>query len=213
MSFPSTYYESVLNSLKRRPGLKIVSDFMSTPACCYRFDVLVTHILSSGELHSKPIVCRTKKDLETAIGPSAPANRVSTIICAEDLTNDVIEALGSIFSIEPEFFALHLRAPCAFRSGAWSSPTAPTLDMLPSYLREAPFYSLEFRRPYEFPGGLNEVIKARKDPYRTHVPRSTRRTEGLPVAFMDERVSVYTKRNCGSIDYGRSVLLSASVHF
>ena len=185
---------------------------MSPPACCSHFDVLVTHILSSGEIHPNPITCRTKNDLEIAIGPSAPVNRTSTVIFAEDLTRDVIEALGSIFSIEPEFFALHLRTSGVFRKGAWSYPVAPALDMLPSYLRGAPFYSLEFRRPYDF-RSLNEIIGIRGDHYRTHVPRAVRRTEHLPVAFMDERVSGLTKRNQSNIDYGRSTLFFTGIHF
>ena len=203
ISQPS-YYDFVEASLKRRPGLQMVRDFMSTHPDCYCFDIQVTHILKSGQLHPHTFKCQSTDDLKRAIGPSAPADRVSTIILAEDITKNVIEALGSLLSLEPEFFALHLRGHSAYRTGKWSYPTAPALDLLPSYLRDAPFYSMQFRRPSEFSGGLKEIIEICQNPSRTHVPRPARISEALPVVFLDERVSVYTKRDLGGVDFGRS---------
>ena len=208
----TSYHESVKASLKRRPGLQIVRDSISTYPNCYCFDVHVIHILRSGGIHPHTFPCRSQEDLKQAIGPLAPTDRASTIILAEDMTKTVVEALGSNFAIEPEFFAVHLREHDALRTGEWSYPTAPALDLLPSYLRDAPFYSIHFRRPCEFSAGYKEVVRIRKDPNRTHVSRPVRWSKGLPIVFAHERVSVYTKRDFDGVDYGRlamSLLLCA----
>lgn len=65
-------------------------------------------------------------------GWAAEVNRRGTIIFTKDLSPDMIDILGTKYSVEPEFFADHLRGSEAFRKGKWlpvvrSSPEDPPI--------------------------------------------------------------------------------------
>src|SRR5437762_1313235 len=138
-----SYRQRVRKQVPKRPGLAILSRFMdeSQPEkVSQNFDIDVIHILESKNEKKK---CGDKSQLELAVGLEAPKNRISSFILVEDLSCDVIEALGSIFNLNPEFFALHLQGSQYFRDGKWNPPEVSELIALQSYYQKAPFYSLQ----------------------------------------------------------------------
>jgi hypothetical protein len=123
----------------------------------------------------------------------AEEDRSGTIIFTEDLSLDMVDVLGTKYSIEPEFFADHLRGSETFRMGKWLPASVRAPKILPSCTRQAPFYSLEFRRPYHLSKGLEDVIDLRSRV--TNIPRAAQIIMGKPDVFVFEKVSVYKKKN------------------
>lgn len=79
-------------------------------------------------------------------------------------------------------------------------PRAPHL--LSDYLREAPFYTAQYRRPHHISGGLQEVINLRSN--ETNTARGVHALNNdIPDVFVSERSSVYNKpgSNIGKLDY------------
>src|SRR5690348_10730495 len=89
-----------------------------------------------------------------------------------------VERLGGRFCLAPEFFAAHLRGVQNYRRGFWSASTVPELELLPSFFKNSPFYTVEFRRVYKFPGGSKDIYRARHK--LTNTPRDVQFTDGLP---------------------------------
>lgn len=190
------YHNDIKSKKLRRPGLEILDIFMDSerkasihPALqpVRAFDVNIIHILDSGEVREQG-KCDTRRSFDVAM--KAAPDRISTLILVENLSPAAIETLGNAFDLAPEFFALHLQGTQCFSTGEWLPSKYPELELLPSYCKKAPFYSLHFCRPYQFPGGLEEVKTLRKT--ETNTPRGVYLVYGLENAAMQERASVYT---------------------
>jgi hypothetical protein len=210
----SEYHERfVEDNLQHRPWLDILHQFMNPKAEGFtvspkrrmlHFDIKVIHISKSGNIES-PIKCLTPTKFKDAISEEERKERSGTLIIAKDLSRAMIDSLGMKYELEPEFFANHLEGTECFRMGPWESPTvrphARAPNLLPDYLRKAPFYTAEYRRPYHIKGGKEEVLKLRSS--ETNTPRGAHGLNGdLPDIFVSEKISVYKKpgSNIGKLD-------------
>jgi hypothetical protein len=200
----SEYHERFIeDNLQHRPWLDILRQFMDPNAEGFAvnlerrmlyFDIKVIHISKSGNIESI-IKCLTPTEFKDAISEERK-ERSGTFIIAKDLSRAMIDSLGMKYELEPEFFASHLEGTESYGMGAWESPTlrppsrAPNL--LPDYLRKAPFYTVQYRRPYHIKGGMKEVFKL-----RTSVTNTSRGVHvlnrDLPDVFGAEKISVYNK--------------------
>jgi hypothetical protein len=202
----SEYHEKYVEpKLQHRPWLDILHQFLNANAEGFaveqdhrmlHFDIKVIHISKSGNVDSIT-KCTTPTKFKEAI--SEEKERGGTLIIAKDLSRAMIDALGMQYEIEPEFFASHLGGTESFRMGYWESPTlrapARVPNLLPDYIRKAPFYTAEFRRPYHIDGGLQQIVKLRSS--KTSTPRGAQvLKDGLPDVFVFEKISVY--KNMGS---------------
>jgi len=193
--------QRITPELLQRPWLDILDEFLEPNKECFAvrknrrmlfFDVKVIHILTSGEV-TLPIKCENLEQFEQAVGSNADEERNGTLVMVEDLSRVMIDALGMKYNLEPEFFANHLGGTEPFRMGKWQTPTVRAPNILPGYLRKAPYYTLEFRRPYHFPGGSEEIIKLRSN--ETCTPRGAQTLkEDFPDAFVVEKISVYKRK-------------------
>jgi len=201
---PSTYHERVVGlKLQHRPWLESLHQFMDPNAKGFaislasrmkHFDIKVVHFPKSGKPDSV-IKCPTPEDFERAI--SKDKERTGTLIIAKGMSRAMIEALGTIFELEPEFFANHLAGTELFRMGHQESPglraPARAPNLLPDYIRKAPFYTAEYRRPYHIEGGKERVFKLRVT--ETTTPRgATIVHDDLPDVFFVEKISIYKKK-------------------
>jgi DNA-binding transcriptional regulator YiaG len=210
----SEYHERfVQDNLQHRPWLDILHQFMNPNAGGFavnperrmlHFDIKVIHISKSGNVESI-IECLTPTEFKDAISEEERQERSGTLIIAKDLSRAMIDSLGTKYELEPEFFASHLEGTETLRMGAWESPTvrppprAPNL--LPDYLRKAPFYTVQYRRPYHIKGGIKEVFKLRSS--ETNISRGAHAlSNDLPDIFAFEKISVYKKpgSNIGKLD-------------
>jgi hypothetical protein len=212
---PSEYRDhKVRPKLTHRPWLNILDEFLDPTVDNFgiaqkhrlsHFDVVVIYISISGEV-SSPILCKGAngvRKFREAIS-TADSDRCGTLVITEDISSAMIEALGTEYDLEPEFFACHLKGTETFRTGRWQSPTVRvpvrSPNVLDDYIRNAPFYMAEFRRPYYFEGGHKEIEDIRSK--ITSTPRGAQilNTE-IPDAFIFEKISVYKKRgeNYGSV--------------
>jgi hypothetical protein len=190
----------VTPKLDQRPWLGILHEFLGPNNINFAvplehrlsfFDIEVIHISTSGKV-SSPIKCKNATDFQEAIS-SAEKERSGTLVIAEDLSGAMINTLGMQYDLEPEFFACHLLGTEEFRMGHWQSPTVRAPNVLPDYLRKAPYYTVEFRRPYHIPGGLKKIIELRST--RTSIPRGALIVkEDNPNVFVFETISVYKRK-------------------
>jgi hypothetical protein len=217
---PSTYHDRVVElKLKHRPWLESLHQFMDPNAKGFainlanrmkHFDIKVIHFPKSGKPDSV-IKCPTPEDFERAI--SGDKERMGTLVITKGISRAMIEALGTIFELEPEFFANHLAGTELFRMGRPESlalrAPARAPNLLPDYIRKAPFYTAEYRRPYHIEGGRERVFKLRVA--ETTTPRGAHIIhDDLPDVFIVEKISVYKKR--GS-NIGKPGLTENPQHF
>lgn len=197
----SEYHDTyVTPKVKRRPWLEILDEFLDPNKKSFAvppdhrllyFDVQVIHISASGQVN-KPITCKNATEFKENIN-SADTERSGTLVIAEDLSRATIDALGMQYDLEPEFFACHLQGTESFRSGDWKTPTVRAPNVLPDYLRNAPYYTAEFRRPYHIPGGLKKIIELRSS--ITSTPRGVQPfATDKPHIFVFEKISVYKRK-------------------
>jgi hypothetical protein len=201
----SEYHERfVEDNLQHRPWLDILHQFMNPKAEGFavsskrrmlHFDIKVIHISKSGNIES-PIKCLTPTKFKDAISEEERKERSGTLIIAKDLSRAMIDSLGMKYELEPEFFASHLEGTESFRMGHWESPTvrphARAPNLLPDYLRKAPFYTTQYRRPYHIEGGKDEFLKLRSS--ETNTPRGAHGlNDDCPDIFVSEKISVYKK--------------------
>jgi len=79
-------------------------------------------------------------------------------------------------------------------------------NLLPDYIRKAPFYTVEYRRPYQIEGGLERVLGLRVA--KTSTPRGiTPIHENLNDYFVSEKISVYKKKGSNTGKLGLAVIL------
>jgi hypothetical protein len=207
---PSTYHDGVVKrQLQHRPWLESLHQFMDPNAKCFavnlakrmmHFDIKVIHFPKSGKPDSA-IRCLTLEEFEAAICDDK--ERIGTLVITKGISRAMIEVLGTRFELEPEFFANHLAGTELYRTGRAESPIlrppARTPNLLPDYIRKAPFYAVEYRRPYHIEGGLERVFKLRAT--QTSTPRGILTVHGdLPDIFFGDKISVY--KNKGS-DVGK----------
>jgi len=201
---PSTYHNGVVEpKLQHRPWLESLHQFMDPNAKGFavnlanrmkHFNIKVIHFPKSGKPDSV-IKCSTPEDFEGAI--SGDKERTGTLVITKGISRAMIEALGTIFELEPEFFASHLAGTELFRMGRQESPIlrapARAPSLLPDYIRKAPFYTAEYRRPYHIEGGTERVFKLRVT--ETNTSRGIAIVhEDLPDVFFVEKISVYKKK-------------------
>lgn len=201
---PSTYYDGVVRpKLQHRPWLECLYQFMDPDTEGFAikparrmtdFDIKVIHFTGSGKPDSV-IKCSTAEDFERAV--SEDKERTGTLVILKGLSRIMIEALGTKFELEPEFFASYLAGTEEFRMGRYESPIlrppARGPNLLPDYIRKAPFYTAEYRRPYHIEGGQEAVFRLRATV--TNTPRGVQIIHAdLPDVFVGEKISVYKKR-------------------
>ena len=201
---PSTYNDGVVEPLlQQRPWLESLHQFMDPNAEGFatdlasrmkHFDIKVTHFPKSG----KPdwvIKCPTPDDFERAI--SEDRERTGTLVIAKGISRAMIEALGTMFELEPEFFANHLAGTELYRMGRLDllglRAPARAPNLLPDYIRKAPFYTAEYRRPYHIEGGKERAFKLRVTETTTSRGISIIHDD-LPDFFFSEKISVYKKK-------------------
>ena len=201
---PSTYLDGVVRlKLQHRPWLESLHQFMDPNSKGFamnlanrmkNFDIKVIHFPKSGKPDSV-IKCPTPEDFEGAV--SEDKERTGTLVIAKGISRAMIEALGTRFELEPEFFANHLAGTELFRMGRLESlilrPPASAPNLLPDYIRKAPFYTAEYRRPYHIEGGIERIFKLRVS--ETNTPRGVQIVhDDLPDVFVIEKISVYKKK-------------------
>jgi hypothetical protein len=207
----SEFYNRVVKPrLQHRPWLEIVQKFMDPTAKGFAvdldrrmtyFDIKVIHISTSGE--SEPVInCDTPEKFHNAV--KEDKQRSGTLVIAKDLSRAMIEALGTRYELEPEFFASHLGGTELYGMGYREPSRVPSRApiLLPDYIRKASFYTAEYRRPYCIEGGLNKVFELRSS--KTNLPRGVvALEENLPYVFVYEKISVYRKKgsNFGKPNY------------
>jgi hypothetical protein len=212
-SVPRSEYHDrfVADNLQHRPWLEILHQFMNPNGEGFavdpkhrmlHFDIKVIHISKSGNIESLT-KCTSLTSFKDAIGDEK--ERSGTLVIAKDLSQAMIDALGMQYELQPEFFASHLGGTESFGMGYWESPTvrppARAPNLLPDYLRKAPFYTAEYRRPYHIEGGKAKVLELRSS--ETSTPRGAQiLKEDLPDIFVFEKISLYKKpgSNIGKLD-------------
>jgi len=201
---PSDYIDQYVGpKLKHQPWLDSLNEFLDPNEKSFAvplhhrmsaFDVDLIHISESGVVDA-PIKYKDVAKFKQAIR-SMDKERGGALVIAEDLSRAIIDTLGMQYNLEPEFFACHLLGTESFRTGDWESPTvrfpprAP--NVLPDYVRKAPFYCVEFRRPYHFPRGFKEIVELRSK--KTSTPRGALMLKhDMNDAFIFEKISVYKR--------------------
>lgn len=197
----SEYHDTYVKpKVEHRPWLEILDEFLDPNKKSFAvpldhrlsfFDVQVIHISASGQVNT-PITCKNATRFKEEVN-SADTERSGTLVIAEDLSRAMIDAIGMQYDLEPEFFACHLQGTESFRKGHWELSTVRAPNVLPDYLREAPHYTVELRRPYHIPGGLKKIIELRSritsTPRGVHISR-----EDMPDTFVFEKISVYKRK-------------------
>jgi hypothetical protein len=189
--------------LEQRPWLESLHQFMDPKAQGFamdlakrikHFDIKIINFPKSGKPDSV-IKCSTPEEFEAAFGRDK--ERTGAIVIAKGISRAMIEVLGNRFELEPEFFANYLEGTELYRMGMVEplSLRAPARapSLLPDYIRKAPFYAVEYRRPYRIEGGRERVLGLRVT--ETSTPRGiTPVHENLCDYFVSEKVSVYKKK-------------------
>lgn len=204
----SEYHDQVVKpKLLNRPWLDILHEFLDPTTEHFAvspdhrllyFDIQVIHISGDGEVNP-PIKCKNATEFNEAIS-NADSERRGTLVIAEDLSRAMIDALGMQYNLDPEFFASHLLGTQLFHTGEWQCIRDPVRapNILPGYLRKASYYTVEFRRPYHFPGGKKTIVELRST--KTSTPRGVHiLNEDIPDAFVVEKISVYKGKTFGMI--------------
>ena len=213
----SVYYDRAVGlRLEQRPWLESLHQFMDPKAQGFamhlpnrmmHFVIKVINFPKSGKPDSV-IKCSTPEDFEAAVGRDK--ERTGTIVIAKGISRAMIEVLGSRFELEPEFFANHLQGTELYRMGSVEplSLRAPARapSLLPDYIRKGPFYTVEYRRPYQIEGGVERVLGLRVT--ETSTPRAiTPVHENLHDYFVSEKISVYKKKGSNTGKLGLTVIL------
>jgi hypothetical protein len=200
---PNAYYDVVGLKLQHRPWLECLYQFMNPATEGFAmqpsrrmtdFDIKVIHFTESG--NPDPVIkCSTPEEFKLAV--SEEKERTGTLIIAKGLSRAMIEVLGITYELEPEFFASYLAGTERFRQGHYESPliqsTARWPYLLPDYIRKAPFYTADYRRPYHIEGGDQIVFKLRGAVTNTSRGASIIHPN-LPDVFVGEKISVYKKK-------------------
>jgi len=200
---PNAYYDIVGLKFQHRPWLECLYQFMNPTTEGFAmqpsrrmedFDIKVIHFTESRKPDSA-IKCSTPNEFKRAVREEK--ERTGTLIIAKGLSRAIIEALGTTYELEPEFFASHLAGTEIFRLAHYESPLlkppARSPYLLPDYIRKAPFYTAEYRRPYHIKGGDQIVFKLRVTVTNTSRGASIVHPD-LPDVFVSEKISVYKKR-------------------
>ncbi len=199
---PSTYYDNVIKArLQDSPWLESLNHFMDPKADGFAMDSLNDHRMKHFDIKvmhffrsQKPglaIRCYTPEDFESAM-QEKQEKRIGTIIIAKGISRAMIEALGTKFELEPDFFADYLLGTEHYRKGhLFSQPPDRAPNFLMEYVRKAPFYTAEFRRPLRIEG-REMLIQLRIS--NTTTPRGvTMIQDDLPDMFSSEKISVYKR--------------------
>jgi hypothetical protein len=114
---------------------------------------------------------------------------------AKGISHAMIEALGTKFELEPDFFADYLLGTEYYRMGRqFSQPPDRALSFLLEYVRKAPFYTAEFRRPLHMEGYTRKMIDQLRISNTTTPRGVTFIHNNLPDVFGAEKISVYKRK-------------------
>jgi hypothetical protein len=200
---PNAYYDAVGLKLQHRPWLECLYQFMNPATEGFAmqpsrrmedFNIKVIIFTEPGK--PGPVIkCSTPEEFKRAV--SKEKEQTGTLIIVKGLSRAMIEVLGTTYKLEPEFFASYLAGTEFFRLGHYESPLirppARSPYLLPGYIRKAPFYTAEYRRPYHIEGGSQMVFKLRATV--TNISRGASIIHpNLPDVFVGEKISVYKKR-------------------
>jgi hypothetical protein len=200
---PNAYYDVVGLKLQHRPWLECLYQFMNPATEGFAmqrsrrmedFDIKVIHFTECGK--PNPVIkYSTLEEFKQAV--SEEKERIGTLIIARGLSRAMIEVLGTTYELEPEFFASYLAGTELFRQGHLESPLirlpAKSAYLLSDYIRKAPFYTVEYRRPYHIEGGNQIVFELRAT--ATNTPRGVSILyPDFPDVFVGEKISVYKKK-------------------
>ncbi|PMD37100.1 hypothetical protein L207DRAFT_515509 [Hyaloscypha variabilis F] len=201
---PSAYYDNVVKArLQDSPWLESLTHFMDPNADGFamdslndhrmkHFDIKVMHFLRS-QKPSLAIRCYTLEDFESAM-KEEQEKRIGTIIIAKGISHAMIEALGTKFELEPDFFADYLLGTEYYRMGRqFSQPPDRAPNFLLEYVRKAPFYTAEFRRPLHMEGYTRKMIHQLRISNTTTPRGVTFIHDNLPDVFSAEKISVYKR--------------------
>jgi hypothetical protein len=188
-----SYLEYVRALVGRFPRLQLLADFTSP-------DIRIS------DYHSNEDVARrmTKVDVTVVdLGPfsveSGQFNDLSSlaghlhcklpsgslrVIIIEDLSRDVIELLGSKFSLDPRFFENHLRGIQTYLTDRWTGDRTPRVESPKSEVLSREFLTVDFARPYQFRGWSLAYTSRVK----VNVPRFGGVVRNL---YLKERASLY----------------------
>jgi hypothetical protein len=200
---PSIYHDEVVKpKLQLRPWLESLNRFMDPDADGFamdkvdnmrmeHFDIIVIHVPQSGKPYSV-VQCDNVADFEATT--CEDKERAGTLIIAKGISRAVIETLGTRFELEPEFFAQYLKGTELYLMGTQTSkPPARSPNLLPDYIRKAPFYTADYRRPLYIEDSMETVIQVRAT--ATTTPRGVQvMHKDSPDVFVAERISVYKKK-------------------
>ena len=205
---PSPYHEKMIKpQLQHSPWLESLAHFMDPDAKDFAmdrvnnhrmnlFDIKVIHISKSRKPNSI-IKCSSTQDFEIAMKEDErlAGDRVGTIIIAKGISRAMIEALGSRFGVEPDFFADYLHGTELYRMGLQQpQPPERAQNFILRYTRTAPFYSTEFRRAYHIVGCIWKMLVQLRTT-NTTTPRGINFVhENLPDMFGSEKISVYKRK-------------------
>lgn len=160
-----SYEAYVLGLVPRWPHLRIVTDFMSsnhkqTPApfagIAFKTDIRVIDVTQSYIEYGHGYVATVEAKHFLSVDQlrqfldQSGSEVGRRFIMVEDLSAEVIEFLGSTFSLDPEFFAQHLSDWWAGRQGLSSSEDS--LHQFGSSSRKLGFQHFKFQRAYGWGG-------------------------------------------------------------
>lgn len=194
-----SYEAYVLGLVPRWPHLRIVTDFMSsnhkqTPApfagIAFKTDIRVIDVTYSYIERRYVTAVEAKHflsvdQLRQFLDQSGSEVR-RRFIMVEDLSAEVIEFLGSTFSLDPEFFAQHLSDWWAGRQGLSSSEDS--LHQFGSSSQKLGFQHFKFQRAYAW-GGVECMEDSRF--WQLYISQGTK-----PEVLVGEGFSAFSKAHC-----------------
>lgn len=196
MEFSSSYssYSHYVRSLCAAfPRLQLLADFMSDEVWIEGFhtpgDVekrMKKVDVTTFDLGIKSQVTKTFTEfsaLEAHLN-SEQEPRTTRVLFVEDISRDVIELLGSKFSLDPQFFENHIRGIQRFLARQWMGDKTLRLESSLATLLKRNFFTISFCRPYQFDGWESLIPLRRK----LNVPRIGSVVHNL---YLRERISVY----------------------
>ena len=126
---------------------------------------------------------------EPSLWSALPGSSGQAVI-VDYLDAELIRGLMLEFSLAPELFKTHLAGCEQHHTGEWAPSDLTTPPCLRSTQKVASFFSIDYRRPYEAPEGLNKATFDHARKQRCSLLRSFHLTDGSTVLFQHERYSV-----------------------
>jgi len=195
-----SYLEYVQGLVGRFPRLQVLADFMSPT-------------VRISDYHENHHVTRRMKNVDVSIidfGPtplerqrhwfnditsltnhlnSKPQPESFRTILVENISADVIEAIGKKYSLDPRFFENHLQGIQKFLANRWTGDKTERLESAISEVLSREFFLIRFSRPY----CIESWKAAHSLRLELNVPRIGNRARNL---YLYEYVSMYGPIKC-----------------